>query len=88
MRLESHLDLIPDDVDPEPAREHVERVLTARLAGARGRALAMLDSKRYYDLQARLVQAADDPVTTAEADRRLERGNWRPGEDSNLRPSA
>ena len=68
-RLESHLDLIPDDVDPDPAREHVERVLTARLAAARARALGMLDSKRYYDLHARLVQASADPVTTAEADR-------------------
>ena len=67
-RLENHLDLLPDDVDPEPAREHVERVLTARLGEARERALAMLDSKRYYDLQSRLVDAADDPVTTAEAD--------------------
>jgi CHAD domain-containing protein len=67
-RLEHHLDLLPDGVDPEPAREHVERVLTQRLATARTRALAMLDSKRYYDLQARLMDAADDPVTTEDAD--------------------
>jgi CHAD domain-containing protein len=67
-RLENHLDLLPDDVDPEPARDHVERVLVARLAQARERALAMLDSKRYFDLQVRLIAAADDPVTTAAAD--------------------
>ena len=67
-RLEEHLDLLPDDVDPGPAREHVERVLTARLEQARERALAMLDSTRYFDLQVRLVAAAHDPVTTATAD--------------------
>ena len=67
-RLEDHLDHIPDGVDPEPARQHVEQVLTARLTEARERALAMLRSKRYYDLHVRLIVAADDPVTTAEAD--------------------
>lgn len=67
-RLEEHLDRLPDGVDPQPAREHVERVLSQRLAVARERALAMLDSKRYHDLQARLVSASDDPVTTAQAD--------------------
>lgn len=67
-RLESHLDLLPDGVDPEPARKHVESVLTARLAVARQRALEMLDSTRYYDLQRRLIDAAADPVTTPEAD--------------------
>jgi CHAD domain-containing protein len=67
-RLEQHLDRLPDGVDPEPARAHVERVLSQRLADARERALAMLESKRYHDLQARLVAAADDPVTTAQAD--------------------
>lgn len=67
-RLENHLDLLPDGVDPEPAREHVERVLTQRLTEARQRTLAMLDSKRYYDLQVRLVAAAADPVTTDSAD--------------------
>ncbi len=67
-RLEAHLDLLPDDVDPEPARAHVETVLVARLAQARQRALAMLDSTRYFDLQVRLVAAAHDPVTTAAAD--------------------
>ena len=67
-RLEKHLDLLPDGVDPEPARAHVERVLTARLADARQQALEMLDSKRYYDLHVRLVDAAADPVTTAAAD--------------------
>jgi CHAD domain-containing protein len=67
-RLENHLDLLPDGIDPEPAREHVERVLTQRLTEARQRTLAMLDSKRYYDLQVRLVAAAADPVTTDSAD--------------------
>ncbi len=67
-RLENHLDLVPDGVDPEPARKHVERVLTDRLAAARDRALAMLDSPRYYALQASLIEASADPVTTAEAD--------------------
>jgi CHAD domain-containing protein len=67
-RLERHLDLVPDGVDPGPARKHVEKVLTARLGAARERALEMLDSKRYFDLQARLIDASDDPVTTAEAD--------------------
>lgn len=67
-RLEKHLDLLPDGVDPEPARAHVETVLVARLAQARERALAMLDSTRYFDLQVRLVAAAHDPVTTAAAD--------------------
>ena len=67
-RLENHLDLVPDGVDPEPAREHVERVLSDRLAVARERALAMLDSPRYYALHSRLITAAADPVTTAQAD--------------------
>jgi CHAD domain-containing protein len=67
-KLEKHLDLLPDDVDPEPARAHVEHVLTARLADARQQALEMLDSKRYYDLHVRLIDAADDPVTTEAAD--------------------
>lgn len=67
-RLENHLDLLPDGVDPQPARAHVEAALTQRLTDARQRALAMLDSKRYHDLHARLIDAADDPVTTEQAD--------------------
>jgi len=67
-RLEAHLDLLPEEVDREAARVHIETVLTLRLAAARDRALAMLGSKRYHDLHVRLVHASADPVTTAEAD--------------------
>jgi CHAD domain-containing protein len=67
-RLERHLDLLPDGIDPQPARVHVETVLTERLSQARERALAMLSSKRYYDLHVRLIHAAADPVTTELAD--------------------
>jgi CHAD domain-containing protein len=67
-RLEAHLDHIPAGIDPQPARAHVERVLTARLAAARARALAMLASPRYHALHVRLVHAAADPVTNEQAD--------------------
>ena len=67
-RLEQHLDLLPEGIDPEPARGHVEKVLSARLDQARERALAMLDSPRYHDLHVRLIRAAADPVTTEQAD--------------------
>jgi len=66
-RLEDHLDRLPEDVDREAARVHIETVLTQRLADARERALAMLESPRYHDLHVRLVQAAADPVTTDKA---------------------
>jgi CHAD domain-containing protein len=67
-RLEQHLDRLPPGVDPQPARAHVEKVLTARLDAARDRALAMLDSPRYHELHMRLVHASADPVTTEVAD--------------------
>ncbi len=67
-RLENHLARLPGGVDAEPARTHVEQVLTARLAAARDRALALLDSPRYHELHVRLVHASADPVTTDLAD--------------------
>jgi CHAD domain-containing protein len=68
-RLEGHLDRLPEEVDREAARTHIEGVLTQRLEHARERARAMLDSKRYHDVHVRLVSASADPATTEAADR-------------------
>jgi CHAD domain-containing protein len=67
-RLEEHLGRLPETVDIAAARAHVETELTARLAAARERAIALTESKRYLDLHARLVTAAADPVTNEDAD--------------------
>jgi CHAD domain-containing protein len=68
-RLEDHLDRLPEDVDREAARAHMEGVLQHRLDDARERARAMLDSKRYHDVHVRLVAAVADPATTEQAAR-------------------
>jgi CHAD domain-containing protein len=66
-RLECHLDLITD-VDPEPARALVRHQLQLTMSRAREEALEMLDSKRYLQLQSRLVAAAASPQTLEVAD--------------------
>lgn len=66
-RLECHLNEL-EGLDCEPARELVRTQLRQTMARSRGEALEMLDSKRYLDLHARLVDAAASPITTDDAD--------------------
>lgn len=68
-RLECHLDLLEDDLDTSAALALIRGELNATMSRARADALQMLDSKRYLDLHAQLVDAAASPVTTADADR-------------------
>lgn len=67
-RLERDLAALPADIDARPVASVVRRTLLQEMTAARGRVLEAMASERYVDLLDRLVEAANEPRTTAAAD--------------------
>lgn len=67
-RLEEHAGELPADLPVDEVRTLLRRRLRREMAEARRRALEMLDTPRYLELQDSLVAACADPLTTADAE--------------------
>lgn len=67
-RLERDLAALPADIDARPVASVVRRTLLQEMTAARGRVLEAMASERYVDLLERMVDAVNNPRTTAAAD--------------------